>query len=642
MLRSWNIKLKRKPEKRRYSTNVVTAMIITLMLMTLAASIHNTCGAETANGIPKGGTLTIGVVGEIDTWNLYMGVGTVDAIEDCVYITLIYHDKNMKAAPFAAKSWSVSEDGLVWTFNLVDNAKWHDGVPFTSHDVKFTIELANKSWSQSWRTTHIVKVETPDDHTVKIYTDRPVASMLDRIGTLWLMPKHIWEKIPEEELWTFENPNPIGLGPFKFVEWRKGEYVKLEAYDEFFLGRPNIDTLIWKFYKSKDSMLLALKNGEIDVAWNVPVHSVRELIGEPNIELVVSNSFTFHEIEFSVYVDPETGEPHGHPTLLDKRVRAALAHAVDKKALVDMVWLGYAIPGVSIINPVLGEWFNPNIKEYEFNLTKAKEILTEAGYIDRDGDGIRESPDGTKLSYTMYVLDYMTEAIRASMLISEWWRLIGVELNTQVVDEGTLSAMVYNPDDPYRFEIAIWYWPNVGGDPDFNLQVMTSMAIGGWNDCGWSNATYDELYEQQVVTMDPEKRKEIVWKMQEIVYEDVPYIVLYYPEIVDAYRTDKFEGWDFWPGGILSFEMGKLFTLLNVHLKAGPSPAPTPTPTPSPTLTPAPTPTVTPSLSPTPMPAPTPAPEVVAVIPEWVWAVIAVLVIAVVVVVAYAIRVKRK
>jgi peptide/nickel transport system substrate-binding protein len=222
-------------------------------------------------------------------------------------------------------------------------------------------------------------------------------------------------------------------------------------------------------------------------------------------------------------------------------VRLALAHATDKQNLIDVAELGFASPGLTLIPDSLGAWYNNSLQDYAFDIAQANQILDEAGYKDTDGDGIREMPDGSRpLTFRLYWPNDIVAAPRTAELLGDTWQQIGVKTEPQAFDPDALTTACCPAFD---FDIMIWGW---GSDPDPSalLKVMrTDMIPTGTSETGYANPEYDKLYDQQATEVDPEKRRELVWEMQRIVHEDVVYIIPYYQQAVQAYRTDRFSGW---------------------------------------------------------------------------------------------------
>ena len=203
--------------------------------------------------------------------------------------------------------------------------------------------------------------------------------------------------------------------------------------------------------------------------------------------------------------------------------------------------LGLGEPGIALIPSGLGDWFNSNIRDYEFDVDKANQILDDAGYLDTNNDGVREMPDGSRpLTFRLNWPDTESTYPRIADLLSEMWGEIGITVEMQQVESDTLTAQCCPALD---FDIILWGWI---ADPDPNTLLIipsTDQIATGYNETGFSNARYDELYAKQGVELDKDKRREMVWEMQAIVHENIPYIIPYYPFAVQAYRLDRFTGW---------------------------------------------------------------------------------------------------
>jgi len=539
-------------KKKMYKKIIVIVLSVSVAFLVVAK-------LEASETVEYGGTLTVGWLQEQDTLNPLTTVTVQGELvfRGLLYDTLVGYDENLEPVSWLAKSWQRSEDGLQWTFQLVRNAKWHDGEPLTAEDVKFTINYIkdNELPAKLPFVENIDKVEVPDRYTVKIYYKEPIATVLSDFQGLYIIPKHKWEKISGEEAAKYSNPHPIGSGPFKFVRWEKKKETVYEVNTEYWQGRPYIDKVVFKYFASVNPMLLTLKKGEIDVIpWEIPEKSIKALERLPNIKVTEADRLYYRWISIN---SSRFGKQN--PTLRDSRVRLALNHAINRELLINLIHLGHASPGVSIIAKATPFWFNNNLKPYEFNLSKAREILEEAGYKDRDGDGIRESTDGTKLEYTLLVLARWPEEMRAAEKIREWWEEIGVKLHLESADGGTICSYIY-PN--YEQDMFLWGY-SARPDPNFSLSILLERQIQMWNDSGWVNPEYDALYDKQLHTLDRAERQRIVYRMQEIVYKNAGATVLYYMKTIGAYRSDRFAGFVNMPNGIMS--MLNAYSLRNVH-----------------------------------------------------------------------------
>lgn len=499
-----------------------------------------------------GGTVRIGWNGSPDTLN----PGTGILVEAYTLYELVYdsmYDLNLDGtfALSLAESMDVSDDGLVYTYKLRPGITFHDGEPLTAEDVVFTYNFyqAHEDFPYlNSYTGYFAGVEAADESTVVLTLSEPIPNIESQLIFLYVLPEHIWSQYAEGAAAAeFENPEMIGSGPFKLAEYSQNEFVRLTANKDYFLTPPKIDEIVFQTFANPDALVQAIVTGQVDMITEFPKTAVPTLRNAENVALATGAPLSpyVRDIIFNQTAaencPPDDGVCSGHPALLDRNVRLALAHATDKQNIIDVTQLGLAAPGLTLIPDGLGFWYNDSLQDYEFDIAKANQILDEAGYADTDGDGVREMPDGSQpLSFRLYWPNDVAEAPRIADLLGETWAQIGVELQPQAFDPDALTSVCCPAFD---FDIMIWGW---GSDPDPSLllSVMTTDEIPtGSSETGYSNPEYDELYAQQQVELDQEKRKEIVWEMQRIVHDDVVYVIPYYEQTVQAYRTDRFQGW---------------------------------------------------------------------------------------------------
>ena len=464
---------------------------------------------------------------------------------------------------------TVSEDGLTYTYKIRDGVKFHDGQPLTARDVAFTYNLvmAHKDFPTLHSyVEHFVSVKAPDNTTVVITVDQPIPNIASKLVFLYILPEHIWKDhagkpavasndaslptpTPEpNQSAEFANLEMIGSGPFKMLEYKPNEFIRLGVNKDYYGQRPKVDEVIFQVFSSPDVLVQALKTGQVDMINLVPNTSVETLKKSEHVK-VVSGAPLSPDLEDIIFnmVDPANcptaagGLCTGHPALRDKQVRLAMAYATDKQKIIDIVKLGLASPGIALIPKGMGEWFNTDIKDFAYDPAKANKILDDAGYKDANGDGIRDMPDGTHpLTFRLNWPSSDDDASRIADLLSEMWKQIGIKLEMQAVESDALTAKCCPTLD---YDILIWSWV---ADPDPNSLLIipiTDSIPTGYNETGYSNPHYDELFKQQSAEMDKNKRLKMVWEMQQIIHDDAPYVIPYYPMAVQAYRTDRFTGW---------------------------------------------------------------------------------------------------
>lgn len=518
-------------------------------------------GVIAADEVPSGGTLRIGWLQEQDTLNPFV-TNTVQGrmIQKLLYDTLLMWNKTLVPEPSLATSYTTSTDGLTWTYNLNKNATWGDGQPLKAADVKFTFDMIKTLDLSAFRdqVKYMSNVSTSGDYQVIVKYASPSATIPSDMCLVPILPQHIWTGLNKTQVLAATNEEAVGSGPFQLVSWTKGTSVILDANKDYWGGAPHIDRAVFQLYANSEAMVNALRSGEIDmIPKELPPTSLNVLNSDSNVKVATNVDLYYREISINCWKDGQ-----GNPTLRDVKVRQALSMAVDKPTLVSLVQLGSAEPGSTIVQEAASAWWDPNIELFEFNITKANALLDAAGYADVDTDGTREAPGNASLemSYTLLVLARWPEEMRAGQQIQTWWAELGVKLDVQSADANTINSFVY-PD--YKQDMFLWGYSGQP-DPNFSLLIMLSNQVGDWNDCGYQNASYDALYDQQAQTVNVAARKAIIDQMQEIIYRDAPYIVLYYMTAKGAYRIDTFTGFVNMPTGLLS-DVNR-FTLREVHL----------------------------------------------------------------------------
>lgn len=449
-----------------------------------------------------------------------------------------------------AESATPSEDGRVWTFQIREGVTFHDGEPLTAGDIAFSYNFYSQQEDFAFLpvyTEYFETVEAPDDRTLVLTLTEPIPNLESQLVFLYVLPEHIWSQYMEAGAAEFENEEMIGSGPFRLVEYRQNEFVHLAAVKDHFLYPPIVDEVVFQTFDNQDALVQAIRAGQVDMITEMPATAYASLRNDADIEVVTGPplSPTVSDIILNVVSEencpPDDGVCSGHPALRDRNVRLALAHATDKQQIIDIVLLGLGEPGLTLIPSALGVWYNDTIEDYPYDVALANQILDDAGYADTDGDGVREMPDGSRpLTFRANWPNDSSNLPRMAELLSEMWSQVGVSLELQALDPDALTSVCCPTFD---YDIILWGW---GSDPDpgFLLSVyLTSEIPTGTSETGYSNPTYDDLYDQQATELDLERRRELIWEMQRIVHEDIPYIIPYYDLAVQAYRTDRFRGW---------------------------------------------------------------------------------------------------
>jgi peptide/nickel transport system substrate-binding protein len=518
----------------------------TVAALLLAALLVLTGCTRTAK---SGSTsLRVGWSSEPDTMNPLTTYSTeAQEVLQLVYDKLTEYDSSLKPEPGLATSFEYSSDGLSITYDLRDGVKWHDGQPFTSADVKFTFDLIhdqNLSEYGQWL-TDMTSVDTPDASTVIVNFSKPQA--FNPGLSIPILPEHIWSGKSAEDIQKFANDQPVGTGPYTFVQWKQGESLTIKRNDSWWGTEPAATQVIFVLYGNEDVMAQALKAGEVDILTEVPPTIWDGLSGVDNVAAVSIPSFSFHHIGFNMSTDPKS---QGNPLILDQTVRQALAYALDRNQLVQLALAGHGQPGSVLLPPAFGDWQLkiPADQQMNANPDQANQLLDAAGYKDTNGDGVREAPDGSPLEFRLIAIESTTVDVRAAELFRDAAAKVGIKLDLQTMDENTLGKTVYNTTD---WDIFVWGWDSGVADPDYMLGIVLCSQIGGNNDIYYCNKQYDQLYDQQATTVDEAARMSIVHQMQQDFYDSAGYIVMWYQDKLQAYRTDTWTGWVQTPGGMV-------------------------------------------------------------------------------------------
>jgi len=458
------------------------------------------------------------------------------------YNFLTWYDENRKQVPELATKWQTSPDGRVWTFTIRSDVKWHDGVPLTARDIAFTYNLILDNQISFYMSylKDVTKVEAPDVTTLVITSKKPNPMMLGLY--IPIVPEHLWGKIPGKKIETLKDPPTVGSGPFAIDEVKKGSFVKMVANAHYFAGRPNVNTVLFQIYTTEDALVQDYKNGTLDVGvFEVPT-SLRSVASVPGSKTVAAPTIGFTMLAFNCWPSPQS---KGNPLLRDVRIRQAVAAAIDKERIAEASMSGVAEVGTSVLSPAMGDWHwePPADQVVKYDPEKAKAILDAAGYIDRNGDGVREDAKGRKLDFKLDAISDYPDEVNAAKMIVPYLKSVGIKTRLEVMDEGAFSDTLYGN---HGVDMYVWAW---GGDldPSYQLSAFTTDQILNNNDSGYSNPVYDKLFDQQASTVDRAARVAIVQQMQQILYHDAPYIVTWYATNLQAYRADRWTGWQLAP-----------------------------------------------------------------------------------------------
>jgi peptide/nickel transport system substrate-binding protein len=323
--------------------------------------------------------------------------------------------------------------------------------------------------------------------------------------------------------------------------------VSVDRNPDFWGTAPGPSSIIWVLYQNEDVMAQGLRGSEVDILAEVPPTIWDGLSGVSGLKPVSLPGFSFHHIGINVSTNPKSG---GNPLLMDKNVRQALSLAVDRNQLVQIGLAGHGRPGDALLPPAFGDykWTPTADQSLDAKPDQAMQLLDSAGYAP-GSDGIR-AKGSQRLEFRLIAIESTTVDVRAAQLFSDAAKKVGIKLNLSTLDENTLGHTVYNDQAP-DWDIFVWGWDSTVNDPDNLLGIVLTSQIGGDNDVYYANKTYDGLFDQQASELDQTKRIDIVHQMQEMFYEDCAYIIMWYQDKLQAYRSDTWTGWSPTPGGII-------------------------------------------------------------------------------------------
>jgi peptide/nickel transport system substrate-binding protein len=509
------------------------------LVLTAVALIFATSAIGSGKKSTSGGTFRVGTASGIDSLNPYVAFNQ-DAYSafEYIYPILVQYDSNLHYAPFFAKSWKGSNGGKTWTFKTQPNAKWSDGKPLTAADAAWTIntDLKYKSGATAnvaGLVSHIKNAKAPNATTLVVnYAQRPNPTyVLGQFQQFFILPKHIWAQHLGKKgagLKTFKNSAPIvGSGPFTLVKFKQNDVALFQRNSSYWGPKPKIDVFGLQQYTNDDAMVTALKANDLDAIEVVPATSMKTL---RKSGFVVSDVRGLDQTDFIINSNPKKKK---HRELLNLKVKEAFDHAIDRKKIVSVVFLGAAqLPSTIIPAPAGAGWHNTKLKPPTFNLALANKILDKLGYKKGPG-GIRVA-NGKKMSYEVITPTDVQSLNRTFQILQPDFAKIGVQLKQRSLDSSAAFDQMAGSNYDYQgFDIAMWDWTALI-DPDFMLSVVTCAQWGGWSDSAFCDKKYDKMYSQQQLAATPAKRRQIVWQMQSYLYKHRPYLWLANDDQVSA------------------------------------------------------------------------------------------------------------
>ena len=450
-----------------------------------------------------------------------------------MYSGLVTLGRDLEIVPELAKSWAFSRDCLTLDFTLHDNVRWHDGAPFTAADVVFTWETTmNPKTPSPYRSDFqdVERVEALDPHTVRVTYKRPYAKAL-LSWSVSMLPRHLLERYVKEgrlkeapQNWTA----PVGTGPYRLQEMKSGEKVVVVANQDYFKGRPNISRIVYRIIPSQATIFLELKAQGVDMASLTALQYKRQ------------TEYPAFQKAYNKFRYPGSGYTYlgfnlKDPRFADRRVRLALAHAVNKQALLDGVVLGLGREATGPFRP--GTWAdNPRVKGVPYDVEKAAGLLAEAGWTTRNADGLLVK-DGKPFTFELLTNQGNDERKKIAEIIQASLRDLGIGVEIRILE---WAALLKEHVKKRNFDAMILGW-GTGADPD-QYVVWHSSQTGPdqLNHISYKNPEVDALLEAGRSSCVQADRTRFYHRLHEVLAEDQPLVFLYWRDVMPAVSARVF------------------------------------------------------------------------------------------------------
>ena len=487
----------------------------------------------------NGGYLKEGIIGSPRFINPVLAVSDVDDdLTVLVYSGLLKASPDGTLTPDLAESYTISPDGLTYTFTLRDNAYFQDGTKVTTDDIEFTIGKIQDSTIKSPKRPEFydVRVDKIDGTHIAFMLSKPYSPFLENL-TVGILPKHLWNNLSNDEFpLSIYNVEPIGSGPYKVGDMKSSQkntvliptYYDLIPFDKYTLGKPYINDLIINFYRDEQTLVNAYNNGDIEAMNSISPDKISSIKLQAASEIKTSPL----PRSFAVFFNQNQSQ-----VLALKEVRQALDLAVDRQELVDKVLSGYGQPTYGPIPTGLINSIDSSIKTSDYSIDAAKNVLLKAGWIQNATTGFMEKKISKKQRLELYVsiatLD-SPDLIKAAQLVKNAWQKIGAKVDIKQFEFGDLQQNIIRPR---KFD-ALLYGTVTGRDMDFFAFWHSSQRNDpGLNIAMYANSKVDKLLEDARKTSNISIRTEKYKQFNTLVEQDVPAVFLYSPEFI--YITPK-------------------------------------------------------------------------------------------------------
>ncbi|MFO8060195.1 MAG: ABC transporter substrate-binding protein [Bacillota bacterium] len=480
-----------------------------------------------------GGTMVIANYADITHLNHMFSTDTVsNLVNSIIHRSLVQYRGNNELFPMMAESWEIGEDGLSWTFHLRQGVTWHDGVEFTAEDVKWNFETIMDPATGSIRAGNfelVDRIEVLDSHTLRIITKEPYASLLDKVGTQRLIPKHVGEEGGLDDY----NHNPIGTGPFKFVEWKPDEKIVLERFDDYWEGRPYLDRLEFVVIPEASVRMIALENEEIHYDPSAPPQEeIPRLLEDDRFQVLRSLATNFQFIALNCL----------NPLFEDYRARQAIAYAINKETIIDSFFSHTAVVGDGPFSEAYGYYYNADVlTRYRQDVDRARELLDELGWSPGE-DGYLRNAQGEVFEFDTMVRQGSEDLRNVLVLVQQWLKDVGIKMNIQELEWTVILSKMTETRTDYDAVIV-----GFGATPDPDHHYIFHSEGGFWI-ANYSNERVDEVLERGRSVVEPAQRKVYYDEYLEITSREQAVVFLWH-NVATQTLNSRFRGMKDEPAG---------------------------------------------------------------------------------------------
>ena len=480
----------------------------------------------------RGGTFKIPVTANVTPWP---PIGLIQnlMVNKSLFNGLVrYSPVDWTPQPDLAEKWEISKDGLSWTFHLRKGVTWHDGKPFTADDVKFSLDVYADPKVNSilqGNLEPVAAVEAVDPATVKVVTKQPYSSLVELLCYLtFMMPKHLLagqefnrSKFPQEFL-----RRPVGTGPFKFGEHITGDHFTVVANENYYAGRPYLDAVIYKVVRDLNSTVVQVKTGELDIAFPTTAQ-LPALEGAPNLYVIERGLMDYR------FFGPNHNDPKLGKWFRDRRVRQALAHAINAKGIIGQVAKGRADRSNGPLPPALKAWYVKGAPVFDYDPERARRMLGEAGFK-AGPDGIL-AKDGEKFSFAFFSDQGQPEREQTALIVQQNFKDLGIDAQFQALEFNNFMTR----ERVHKDFSAVCFYYVTPATPDLHSYWQTGGSTNEWS---YSNSEVDRLFREGLGIFDSAKRHEHYRKLYTLLAEEQPVNFIYHPHELQAVNK-KVRGW---------------------------------------------------------------------------------------------------